>query len=647
MLKVTKKYILAFPKEREKDVLELMEQTEDIEVIENKNSQALKEKEKILRALQELDYLISSFGFAISYLKPFAKKISLAEKIKNPRIIVKKKSIKDEKEKNGLVSLVERTVEIEKELETLKREQKENETKLTGLANFGNLDFAPKDTNHTFFLVVSVPFPQLEGFLSACFKNKFYQRELHRDSSKVFCLVVGLKEGEKIEGKEKFLEHLKDFKAETVPFGFSNPPSEERKIILQEIKEGKVKINGFKKELSKAAQNLRDLKTYYDLLNIQKVQLEIKKRCLEEGFLSYLLFWATEEKKKELEGGLKKLSAELIIVETAPEKDELPPVILENNKVVQPFQYVTEIFGLPRNDEIDPTPYLAFFFILFFGICLTDAAYGLLIALFTGFSLLFLKGLFSDTKLLKLLFYGGISTMIMGILFGSYFGASPSALRLSFLEKLKLIDPIKDTTLFMGLAFFLGYLQLVFAQAVRIISGRRNKNKGLFLAGIAWMTLYLAGGVLLLGLKWPLLKQIGLWPVLFSVLLVLFVESRGVKIFLRPLAGAIKMLQGLIGTMSDILSYSRLMALGLATAVIALIVNQIALLFGEMIPYVGWLVAGLILIGGHIFNLGINALGAFIHSGRLQFVEFFPKFLEGGGRRLKSIKSKLKYIKVE
>ncbi|MDA1169345.1 MAG: V-type ATP synthase subunit I, partial [bacterium] len=90
-------------------------------------------------------------------------------------------------------------------------------------------------------------------------------------------------------------------------------------------------------------------------------------------------------------------------------------------------------------------------------------------------------------------------------------------------------------------------------------------------------------------------------------------------------------LNGLITFVSDMLSYSRLLALGLATGIIGLVVNLIASMVQDSIPVLGVVLAGAVLLVGHVFNLGINALGAFIHSGRLQFVEFFPKFMEGGG----------------
>ena len=269
-----------------------------------------------------------------------------------------------------------------------------------------------------------------------------------------------------------------------------------------------------------------------------------------------------------------------------------------------------------------------------------------MLALFTGIPLLLFKQRFKNSKLLKLLFYGGISTFIIGILFGSYFGVGPETLHIPFMKKLKVIDPIQDTLLFMGIAFFLGYLQICFSQVVKMIRSKKAGDKNDFISGLVWLAFYISGGIYLLSFVFPFLKMIGFLGLILFLAGLFLAESKGQKIILKPLVGAIKILQGLINTMSDILSYSRLMALGLGTGVIALIVNQIAFLLGGMIPYVGWILVILILIVGHLFNLGINALGGFIHSARLQFVEFFPKFMEGGGRRLDPIGQELKYIQI-
>jgi len=638
MLDVAKKYILALPREKEKQVFELMEKQGSFEIIEEKEEK----NENITKDIQQADYLISSLSFAINYLKPFAKKISIMQKLKTPRIILKADATSDLSEKKDVTSTVHRIIDIEKDIEAKEREGKENEEQLKSLDNFGSLGFIPQETTHTASFIVSVSSSQIEKFIEFLTKNKFYKKTLKETPGQTFILLIAIK-----EQKQEIIDFLKECKGDVVPYTFENSPKEEKKLIQGKIKDSEKHINSLKKELVDIAKRLEKLKIYHDLLIIERTKLQIKDGTLDEGFLNYVLFWGQEKEKLVFEKKLKKISDKAVIIETKLKDGEQAPVLLENSKAVRPFEYVTEIFGLPKHNEIDPTPYLAFFFILFFGICITDAGYGLLLALFTGAALIFFKKIVGDNKLIKLMFYAGISTFVIGVLFGSYFGTTPSVIGLPFLGGLKLIDPIEDTLLFMGIAFFLGYIQLIFAQVVRIISGKRNKNKEMVLTGIAWGLVFLFGGVLLASVKVPGLRNIGLFGIAVSGGLLLLAETKGVRIFLKPLIGSVKILQGLINAMSDILSYSRLMALGLATAVIALIVNQMASLFGGMIPYVGFILGGLILVGGHLFNLTINALSGFIHSGRLQFVEFFPKFLEGGGRRLQPARSELKYTHVE
>jgi V/A-type H+-transporting ATPase subunit I len=621
MLKVAKKYIMSFPGEERKEILDIIKRNQNVEIVDvNKES-----KEDIEKELQEISYKISNIDFAISYLLPFSEKEPLLDKINNPKIAVKEQELKSFKKEQKLDSLVEKIINCEKELSASEKDNREEEAELKELERFGSLSFVPRETEHAVSFILQQDKKKEAEFKSYCKKQGIFAKEI---APGLFS-VIALK-GKNLEGQ-------------ILEYNFSNPPQKEKEIIRNKLKENEEKEKEVKKELESAAESLKDLKVYHDILLLRKREAEIKKSSLDHNFLNYILFWAGE-KEKDLLG--KETGGKARIAEVSLQKDEFPPVFLENAKWSEPFQAVTNIFGLPGSEELDPTPYLAFFFIIFFGICLTDAGYGALLALFTGIPLLVFKKRFKKSKLLKLLFYGGISTFIMGVLFGSYFGVGPEVLHISFMGKLKVIDPIKDTLLFMSVAFFLGYLQICFSQVVKMIRSRKAKENDDFVSGIVWLAFYLSGGIYLLSLYFPVLRIVGLSGLIVFIIGLLLVESKGQKIILKPLVGAIKVLQGLIGTVSDILSYSRLMALGLGTGVIALIVNQIAFLLGGMVPYIGWLVAIVILIVGHLFNLGINALGGFIHSARLQFVEFFPKFMEGGGRRLDPVGQELKYIEI-
>lgn len=648
MIKAAEKYLLAFPKEQLKEISRIVSRAGCFEVLLNwsKDNALIKNslKKKIADNLQTVEYRLASLDFAINYLIPWTKKESFLKKLKQPKIIVDKKikAALGLKERQFLFQGVKRLEEIEKQLNGFQREEREIAGRLKDLECFGDLDFIPRPTQYSISLLVFCPQATIEGLKEAAKEHFWHLRELSVSASKLFFVLVG-----SLADKEEIQNVLKGLKIEIMQCNFRQSPLAERQALLNRREAIDKEKSGLQKEILGLAGDSSKLKIYRDLLAIKKTKLEVRQRVWQDGFLAYLVFWAYEGDLKKLKCKLKGLKEKIILSPLTLEEGEEPPVILQNNKLIAPFQAVTEIFGMPRHNELDPTPYLAFFFILFFGICLTDAGYGLLMMVITVLALVFLKKVIKDSKLVVLMFYGGISTVIMGILFGGYFGASVTTLeKVPWLLKLKQLDPIEDTVLFMLISFGLGYLQVFFAQIVKIISAVKSRNTGSAFSGISWALFYIA--LVVAGLNfWKNFGNLFAYSFLgFSTALLFTSESAGVKVILKPLVGLVKIAQGLIGTMSDVLSYSRLVALGLATGVIALIVNKIAFLLGDMVPYVGFLVTALIMAGGHIFNLGINALGAFIHSGRLQFVEFFPKFLEGGGRRFKPVQPELKYIEI-
>ncbi|MBU3942651.1 hypothetical protein KKA24_01560 [Patescibacteria group bacterium] len=635
MLKITEKYIIAFDKGLKERILSLMKKDWHLEVLDFDGSL---DSEANNKELQETNYMLSSVDFAISFLSPFEEKRSLIEKLKNPKIIVKKDVVNNFEKEEEIKNVVNELVQTEKEMKTIEEGLNKNNEKLKELNKFGSLNFVPQETENVTSFIIRIDLQKKKDYLEFLRVNDIFNKEINIYQSKIYLAIICLKEKE----EEEFLTFLKENLGEIVDYSFEKIPSEEKEILLKEIEEKKNKVEEIREKIAGKAIHLDNLKIYYDILCLREGVIKVKKKTLVSNFLNYITFWAIKEEKERFELELNKISQDFKIIKVELEKEEEPPVILYNKRALSPFQAVTDIFGLPRSGEIDPTPYLSLFFILFFGICLTDAGYGLFIMLFTGSLLFFFKESFGNSNLIKLMFYAGVSTLIMGILFGSYFGVSPEAIGLPFMSKFKVMDPIKDTLLFMIIAFILGYIQICFSQIVKMIASKKAKNKQNLISAIVWLGFYLSVGAYL----FTFLKSFATIGLLGFGLALFIVEGKGQKLILIPLVGAIKILQGLINTVSDILSYSRLMALGLGTGVIALVVNQIAALLGSSVPYVGWLFAVVILIFGHTFNLGINTLGGFIHSARLQFVEFFPKFMEGGGRRLNPVQKELRYIKI-
>jgi len=217
-------------------------------------------------------------------------------------------------------------------------------------------------------------------------------------------------------------------------------------------------------------------------------------------------------------------------------------------------------------------------------------------------------------------------------------------------SNIQLINPVEEPLTVLALSLLVGVIQVIFGLSVSFYwKTKNNKLKEAIFSDGVWL-LFLIAICFFVALQAGLISNFyaSLIMAFFWISLLGVVFSGGRKQsnpFLKVLSG-IGGLYSLIGYFSDVLSYSRLLALGLATGIIAMVINMVAGLAKEMIPYLGPVIALFILIGGHTFNIAINTLGAFIHSGRLQFVEFFPKFMEGGGRKFEPLKRDFRFVEV-
>lgn len=335
----------------------------------------------------------------------------------------------------------------------------------------------------------------------------------------------------------------------------------------------------------------------------------------------------------------------------SPTEEEAYPILLRNPKVIQPFESVTEMYSLPAPHSMDPNKLMAPFFFLFFGMMVSDAGYGLLLALITGFIVWKYKPQGQAGKLMKLICYGGVATMFWGVIFGGYFGDTiPVVVKMATGKEIvlpSLVNPSNDPISVLILSLILGLIHLFAGMGAKayLLIKRGQIWDAVF--DIGFWYLVLGGiGILCLGMILPgtPVMQIGMWTAVAGAIGLILTQGRAKKNIFAKLIGGIGSLYDIVGYMSDILSYSRLLALGLSTGVVASVVNMMGSMGGNTV--VGWIMFALVFVIGHVFNIAINTLGAYVHASRLQYVEFFGKFYESGGKAFQPLVRPRKYVEV-
>lgn len=391
-------------------------------------------------------------------------------------------------------------------------------------------------------------------------------------------------------------------------------------------------------ELEKQVQTDRDkikpkqikvFENLYDYYLNQKNLKLMRRKVVTTKNTFYLEGWMPEGCKIEN-------NKEFIVKIREEQEGDDAPVFVNNSKIVEPFQSITNMYSVPNKKELDPNPVMAFFYIIFFGLMLSDAGYGLLLTLGCLFVIKKKKYGKGEGSLIKLLTYCGISAIIWGIFFGSCFG--------NLLPLKAVIDPLKDVMPLMGLALLLGIIHIyvgMFMKAIQLVKEKKILD-AIFDIGFWYLLLT---GVFLLVI--PIVAgDIGVWSEVGKYLAIvgaiglLLTGGRHEKNIIKKAVKGVSGLYDITGYFSDVLSYSRLMALCLSTGVIAQVVNLLAELVGP-IPAI------LVGIIGHGFNLANSALGSYVHTSRLQYVEFFGKFYEGGGKEFTPFKYKNKYTKIK
>lgn len=369
----------------------------------------------------------------------------------------------------------------------------------------------------------------------------------------------------------------------------------------------------------------------------QDLQQELsREHLLTDGTIVFLEGWAAAT-------GLERLQKELSAFPCAysledPTKEETPPTLLKNPKWMSCINMVTEMYSLPAyHGGIDPNPLIFGFFILFFGFMFADIGYGII--LFTLSLIITKKYRPKNTigYMFHLGIYLGISTTIFGFVTGGFFGDAITVFAQNFLGREialpYLLNPLSDPMTVLIVAIALGVVQLICGQCIHLYMKFRDGEgvDGLLDVLPWWLFFAGIGYVVLAG------SALGIW---IGIAVLVLTQGRHKKGLFGKLFGGIASLYDVTSWLSDVLSYCRLMALMLATSVIASVMNILGSLPGSIIAFL------VIFVIGHVFNIGVNIIGTYVHAARLQYLEYFGKFYREGGIPFRPLSYRTKFIDI-
>lgn len=464
-------------------------------------------------------------------------------------------------------------------------------------------------------------------------------------------------------------------------------PNEEYAGIATSIRAAGFQEKGFGDIRGTASENIQRLRTEIEALEAERAQLEARlaafapkreeirraldgaaidrdreqsKEALAHTKTAFLLTgWVREDMTEKVRREIEKITDVYYLGFEDPSEGDAVPTVLKNSRLITPYEAVTNLYSLPAYGTIDGTPLMAPFYFIFFGMMLSDTVYGAVLALGAWAFLKYIKPRGMMENLAKVLLMGGISTIFMGLLFGTCAGVSwPVIFRGTALENtFPIIDSSADPIAMLALCAAMGIIQMFYAVFIAAYSCIKHRDwAGAIVDNLSWV--FIITGLLLmaapsLGLP-AALGTAGKWMAIgFAAVVLLFAGRSKKNVAGRLMSGAGK-LYDVTSWLGDVLSYARIFALGLSTGVIGLVLNTLCwdMLFASfkgnpVLMVVGFIIVTVLSVALHAFMMAISTLGCFVHSARLQYVEFFGKFYEAGGKAFKPLRYETKYVNVK
>lgn len=643
IVKMNKFTLLAFESKKEA-LLEKLQEFSSAEFINLQDENLLEEnanlaelqKDVIDSDIAKWEEQLSKVKFALQFLQDYVPKQSLIKTLRTEKLSLTMDELKEKVESSDWESVYEKVKEKEEGLASLDNEKTKLQTAVSSLTPYEAFD-APlsllKELKETSYFLGSVANQYEELLISEL--NDCYVEIISKTNQDTYFIALCNK-----ANKESVEEALRGI-------GFTPFKTDEEDIPLKLIHDynhriGLIESDKFiiKEELAGFDEGMKKLQLAYEYYSNLVSRKAVSTNFLKTESTTLIQGWVPIKCNEKLTAIVKEILGEDYYLNFEDVKDEEiddVPIQLENNDLNDSFMSITEMYALPKYDEIDPTPLVTPFYLVFFGMMVADMGYGLLMLIGTIIALKYFK--FDDgmKKMIKFFHYLSYPTIAFGAIYGSLFG--------DLIPLPKLIDTSADVMTILALSVVFGAIQIFFALGVKAyVLIRAGKPLEAFMDAGSWIITLVSLGLFAGGMmgNMPVLGTVGKYGAIVGAILIVVTQGRSAKTAGGKVASGLYELYGITGYVGDLVSYTRLMALGLSGGSIAGAIN---LIMGMIPGPLGTFLFGpLIFVIFQTVNLGLSLLGGYVHSLRLTYVEYFGKFYDGGGRAFKPFKSDSKYI---
>lgn len=646
IVKMSKFNLLVFNSERKK-LLHKLQKFDEVHFMDLKEDEELGEydldKVKEPESIVAINEEINRINYAIEALSKYQKKDSALKVLKEGRTTLEFSEIEEKANKVDYKSICKQVIEINSDMDQLSQDIANTNIKIKEICPWIKLDVPIKNLmslEHVKLMIGKFParFKQKveEGFVSTEYT---YFEVLSESGGNLYVLIITNDEEEDLVNEMLRNNYFSDIKIE-----IEGKPEEEVKKLKNEVELKQKQISKNEEKLKKLSQKVIDLQIVYEYLMNVILRTEESENFLTTESVNVIEGYIPTSRSEEFNDLVTStLSNDIYYfkLEEADKDDTNAPILLKNSKYTRAFESLTTMYDYPKYNELDATGVMAPFYSFFFGMMIADAGYGLLLLLGTVIALKIFKLGEEQKNTMRFFACNGFFTIIWGLIYGSFF---------SFSIPTGIIDPTTQYMEVLILSIGLGIVHIYVGLGVGAYMNIRDGKPlaALFDTGFWYMAL--TGAILLLvGSQYPIsnvVSKISLYVMIIGMVGIVLTAGRESPSVGGKLGGGLYSLYGISGYVGDFISYSRLMALGLAGGYLAAAINDMVFMLFDL-KAIGIVVGIIVFVIGHSFNLFLSALSAYVHDIRLTYVEFFGKFYGGGGKAFKTLRSESKYFDIK